>query len=180
MKVRQVITGHDTNNKAIVLAERDVVAVEPALVPGLKNADLWSTEGARSVPHQGEFPGVASYFPDTHGSVFRMIEFPPMTENTDGFDLSEDALADTNEKMPNALEHFELDAPGMHTTDSIDYGIVMKGEIHLELDDGKEYLLKTGDCVIQNGTRHAWRNRSGQATLMAFILLGATRVATAS
>lgn len=63
----------------------------------------------------------------------------------------------------------------MHTTDSIDYGVVISGEVYLELDDGVEVLLKPEDCVVQNGTRHAWRNRGSVPCLMAFVMIGATR-----
>ena len=80
--------------------------------------------------------------------------------------------------QPGFVEHLELDNPGMHTTDSVDYGIVIAGEVYLELDNGEERLLTAGDCVVQNGTRHAWINRSGKPVTMAFILLGADRVVT--
>ena len=52
----------------------------------------------------------------------------------------------------------ELDHPGMHTTDTVDFDVNVSGEVYLELDDGDEVLLKAGDCVIQNGT--SWHNRS--------------------
>ncbi len=54
----------------------------------------------------------------------------------------------------------------MHTTDTVDYGIVVSGEIWPELDDGAEVHLKQGDCVVRNGTRHAWRNRSSETCAM--------------
>jgi hypothetical protein len=76
---------------------------------------------------------------------------------------------------PGLAETFEVDAPGMHTTDTIDYGIVLKGEVWLELDDGKVEHLKEGDVVIQNGTRHAWRNRGTTVAVVAFVLIGAQR-----
>ena len=77
--------------------------------------------------------------------------------------------------VPGLAECFESDNPGMHTTDTIDYGIVLDGEIWLELDDGQTQHLRKLDVVVQNGTRHAWRNRSGRVTLMAFVLIGACR-----
>ncbi|MFF5968677.1 cupin domain-containing protein [Streptomyces collinus] len=61
----------------------------------------------------------------------------------------------------------------MHATPTVDYGIVLQGEIVLELDDGHRTSLSAGDIVIQNGTRHAWRNRSDQPATMAFVLIGA-------
>jgi quercetin dioxygenase-like cupin family protein len=63
----------------------------------------------------------------------------------------------------------------MHTTDAIDYGIALKGEMWVELDDGAEEHLGTEDCIIQNGTRHAWRNRGTEECVMAFVMVGAHR-----
>ncbi|MFJ8360860.1 cupin domain-containing protein [Streptomyces sp. NPDC093984] len=61
----------------------------------------------------------------------------------------------------------------MHTSPTVDYGIVLQGEIFLELDDGHCTPLSAGDIVIQNGTWHGWRNRSGEPVTMAFVLIGA-------
>ena len=74
-------------------------------------------------------------------------------------------------------EHFERDTPGMHTSDTLDYGIVIRGEVILELDDGKTVHLRQGDCVVQNGTRHRWRNPLPEPCLMAFVLIGGQREA---
>lgn len=63
----------------------------------------------------------------------------------------------------------------MHTTDTIDYDIILSGEIWLELDDGAKVHLKPGDCVIQNGTRHAWRSEGSEPCYMASVLIGAER-----
>ena len=63
----------------------------------------------------------------------------------------------------------------MHTTDTIDYGIVLSGEIWLEVDDGEETRLRQHDVVIQNGTRHAWRNKSSAPATAAFVLIGVER-----
>jgi mannose-6-phosphate isomerase-like protein (cupin superfamily) len=60
----------------------------------------------------------------------------------------------------------------MHTTDTIDYGIVVRGEMTLELDDGQKVHLRQGDCIVQNGTRHRWRNPLPEPCLMAFVSLG--------
>ena len=60
----------------------------------------------------------------------------------------------------------------MHTTDTVDYGVVVRGEMTLELDDGKIIYLRQGDCVVQNGTRHRWRNPLAEPCLMAFVSIG--------
>lgn len=176
MKVRQIVTGHDDTGKSIFLADEQVSPVEVAAIPGFKTFELWSTEGSRKVPHQGPLPGVPNYFPSLNGSVFRIISFPPQPQGEDfAVETSEADIAEIKSKMPGLIEHLELDEPGMHTTDSVDFGIVLQGEICLTLDDGAERYLKAGDCVVQNGTRHAWNNRTSKPTVMAFILQGAER-----
>ena len=72
----------------------------------------------------------------------------------------------------------KADNPGMHVTDTIDYGIVLSGAVALELDDGVKVELAPGDCVVQNGTMHAWRVLGDESCVMAFIMIGATRVMT--
>jgi mannose-6-phosphate isomerase-like protein (cupin superfamily) len=64
---------------------------------------------------------------------------------------------------------------GVHTTDTLDYGFILEGELTLELDDGAETILKAGDFYVQNGTRHAWHNRSGAKAVVAAIMIGAER-----
>ena len=76
---------------------------------------------------------------------------------------------------PGLAERFEIEHPGMHTTDSIDYDVVLEGEIVIEFDDGQEVALHPHDVVVQHGTRHAWRNRSDKPAKMLFVLTGAQR-----
>ncbi len=77
--------------------------------------------------------------------------------------------------LPGLAEKFEMDNPGMHCTDTVDYAVLLEGEIHLELDDGATRRLAPKDVVIQNGTRHAWRNKSDKPATMLFVLVGAAR-----
>jgi quercetin dioxygenase-like cupin family protein len=84
-------------------------------------------------------------------------------------------LGEMAAKLPGMAETMEPDGSGMHTTDTVDFDVVVSGEVWLELDDGAKVLLKPGDCVVQNGTRHAWRNRSTAPCVIAVCLLGAKR-----
>lgn len=63
----------------------------------------------------------------------------------------------------------------MHTSDTVDYGLLLEGEMWMEVDDGKEIRLEPGTCVVQRGTRHAWSNRSDAPALMMFVLVGGRR-----
>jgi quercetin dioxygenase-like cupin family protein len=87
----------------------------------------------------------------------------------------EAALLELDAKLPGLAEVMEPDHPGMHTTDTVDLDLVVSGEVWLELDDGEEVQLHVGDCVVQNGTRHAWHNRTSEPAVMFVALLGAAR-----
>jgi quercetin dioxygenase-like cupin family protein len=67
----------------------------------------------------------------------------------------------------------EPDDPGMHTTPTIDFEVVLSGEVILELDDGAEVTLRPGDTVVQNGTRHRWRNEGSDPAVLAVFICGA-------
>ena len=80
------------------------------------------------------------------------------------------------EKLPGLLDPFEENGDGMHTTDTVDYAICLEGELTLTLDNGAVKTLTPGTCVVQLGTRHAWKNTTDQSALMCYVQIGATRV----
>jgi quercetin dioxygenase-like cupin family protein len=84
-------------------------------------------------------------------------------------------LAEMEDKLPGFLTLLEPDNPGMHTTDTIDFEVVLSGELILELDDGAETVLRPGDTVVQNGTRHRWGNRGTEPAVVALFMVGARR-----
>ncbi|MEI5665405.1 cupin domain-containing protein [Bosea sp. CCNWLW174] len=117
-------------------------------------------------------------FPGPGGTMFRLISYPP--RRPEGWKppagvTFKSALEEMSEKIPRMGDHFDLSAPGMHTSDTIDYGVVVRGEMTLELDDGQLVHLRQGDCIVQNGTRHRWRNPLPEPCLMAFISVGGKR-----
>ena len=87
--------------------------------------------------------------------------------------LGHSELAELNKALPGLASHVEPDNPGMHTTDSVDYGVILSGKITMELDDGQTTELEAGDVWIQNGTRHAWRVE--EKCTMAVVLVGMDR-----
>ena len=102
-----------------------------------------------------------------------IVRFPPDSVFRDpGFDA---AAADAEQRVasPGIPELIEPGNPGMHTTPTVDYGVVLAGEVWLELDDGALTCLRPGDTVVQNGTRHAWRNLSGEPATLAVVMVGA-------
>jgi mannose-6-phosphate isomerase-like protein (cupin superfamily) len=111
------------------------------------------------------------------GFRFGVFTVPPgSTEAPDlsGFD-AEAAMATFEAALPGLLGHMEPDNPGMHTTATVDYEYVVSGRCVLELDDGATVELGPGDTVVQNGTRHAWRNPFDEPCRMAVVLVGAHR-----
>ncbi|MGH3210447.1 MAG: cupin domain-containing protein [Trebonia sp.] len=85
------------------------------------------------------------------------------------------ARAERRIAFPGVAEQLEPDSPGMHTTNSVDYVIVLDGDLWLELDDGQLTRLGPGDTIVQNGTRHAWRNLSARPATVAVVQVGAER-----
>ncbi|MNP49283.1 Cupin domain protein [compost metagenome] len=76
-------------------------------------------------------------------------------------------------RMPGLAERFEAEKPGFHRTDTLDYGVVLEGEVTLELDGGRTTVLRQGDIVVQVGTRHAWRNTGNKPARLFFVLVDA-------
>ena len=86
------------------------------------------------------------------------------------------AMEELERQMPGAMAANEPGTPGMHTTDSLDYVLVVSGEATLELDDGERTVLRAGDVVIQNGTRHAWHNYGTEPCTIVGVAIGADRI----
>ena len=172
--IRRVTTGH-RDGTAVVVADEEVEPITLGLLPGFETIELWHTDTTPSMPEDLGEPGAPTYFPPPGGSVCRVVTFPPDAGGiTDpDFDFMA-ALDEANEKVPALVEALEPDNPGMHATDSVDYGIVLSGELELELDEGATTTVRPGTVVIQRGTRHAWRNRTAEPARVAFVLIGAT------
>jgi mannose-6-phosphate isomerase-like protein (cupin superfamily) len=173
--LRRVVTERSRAGKAIIVQN----GVSPRVVtletlPGLALVEVWATDTIPKLPGAPVdlITTMKSFVPGPGGTRFRIVQFPGAS--TRAFD-QEAFRREYLVKAPGLAEAMELKDSGMHTTDSVDYGVVISGEITLELDDGATVSLKQGDCVVQNGTRHAWRNSSTTPCVMAFVLVGATR-----
>jgi mannose-6-phosphate isomerase-like protein (cupin superfamily) len=178
---KRALTGRNEAGKS-VFKSFDVTpkVVEIDSNPGLTFYELYMTEGAPALTGLEPDPMIAGTkaFPGPGGTMFRLISYPP--KRPEGYKpppgvTFESALKELSDKVPGMGDHFERDVPGMHTTDTIDYGVVVRGEMTLELDDGQKVHLRQGDCIVQNGTRHRWRNPLPEPCLMAFISVGGKR-----
>jgi len=178
MKVRRVVTGHSPAGKSVFVSDgAPPRAADFKHVPGMSAALLWETRPGAQVPNANgdPTPDAPSWVPAAGGSNAMVVVLPPdavMASPT--FDPMA-AGGEYMKNLPGLAEKFEMDAPGMHTSDTVDYAVVLEGEVHLELDDGQTKGLRQHDVVVQNGTRHAWRNKSDKPVTMLFILVGARR-----
>lgn len=176
MNVRRVVTGHTADGKSVFASDEEVQPVTAALLPGSEFHRLWGGDEAPTFPDDGSLPAHATYFPPVGGYRFGLFTLPPANQSGPPADLDvEAALAEVEQGLPGLLAHMEPDDPGMHTTDTIDFEVVLSGEVILELDDGAEKHLRPGDTVVQNGTRHRWRNPGNEPAVLAVFIAGAHR-----
>jgi Cupin domain len=178
---KRALTGRDAAGKS-VFKSFDVTSkvVEIDSSPGLTFYELYMTEGVPQLTGLEPDPMLegTKAFPGPGGTMFRLISYPP--KRPEGYKpppgvTYETGLKELSEKVPGMGDVFDRSAPGMHTSDTIDYGVVVRGEMTLELDDGQKIHLRQGDCIVQNGTKHRWRNPLSEPCLMAFISIGGKR-----
>lgn len=172
--IRRIVTGHDKDGKAIVTAAGPLPTVVPIeKIPGTVFHEIWSTGGAPAKVGNTPDPTLSALMlpPPPHGSRIRIVDIPPDSEEflQHGADNMRHAFAQIGDAAASTVKR-NSPHPLMHRTESIDYGIVLDGEMTLVLDDS-EVPLAQGDVVIQRGTNHAWANRSGKMCRMLFILI---------
>jgi mannose-6-phosphate isomerase-like protein (cupin superfamily) len=168
--VRRVVTGHDERGKAVFVSDERVAPITATLVPGFEFHRLWGGDEAPRFPDAGTMPSFVSYFPPIGGFRFWLFTLPPGGGGAPQAPDMAAAAAEFEARLPGLAQYLEPDEPGMHTTPTIDFELVVSGEVILELDDGATVTLRPGDTVVQNGTRHRWRNPGTvPATLVVFI-----------
>ena len=145
LQLRRVVTGHDANGRAVVKIDEISKNLISAR-PGSTACVVWTSESF-PVDNTGDADEGLRKIGTTlkNGTVFRVVEFAPGV------------------------------APRVHRTDSVDYAVVMSGEIDMELDDSVVHL-KAGDVLVQRGTIHNWVNRGSEACVIAFVLIDAKPV----
>lgn len=145
-------------------------------LPGHVSSIMWATAPNPAPEQMTETATIGmTAVPGPGETRLLMVHFPPASVMFgEGFDPAE-ADREQLEHLPGLADLFEPDCPGMHRTPSVDYDIVVEGRIWLELDDGKEVELRAGDVAIQQGTRHAWRNKGDAPATIAFVLIGTAK-----
>jgi mannose-6-phosphate isomerase-like protein (cupin superfamily) len=174
MNVRRVVTGHDASGKSVFVSDETVEPVETTMMPQFQAHLLWGGDKTPQFPDDGSMPEWHTYFPPIGGFRFGIFSVAPETTAApDGLDM--DAAAEEVEaKLPGLLRYLDPSDPGMHTTDTIDFEVVLEGTVVLELDDGAEVTLHPGDTVVQNGTRHRWKNPGDKPARLALFICGAS------
>ncbi len=141
-KIRRVVTGHDATGRAIVKID-DIAPTVVAARPGATATLIWTTSRMPADNADEDDGGKANVATSTaNGTVFRVVEYAPGV------------------------------TPRNHRTETIDYAVVLSGEIDMEMD-GSRVHLNAGDVLVQRGTIHNWENRGTEPCLIAFVLVGA-------
>lgn len=167
--IRRIVTTHDSNGNAVVLSDglAPNVGVRSS---GIKSTLLWTTAMPATYSNNDRAAVRIGTGPPPGTTILRIVEFPPADPSHGAADsaavLAEMGIAPSGERRPPRHPH-------MHATDSVDYAIVLEGEIDMLLDEG-EVHVKAGDILIQQGTNHAWVNRSDRSCKIAFVLIDAT------
>jgi quercetin dioxygenase-like cupin family protein len=146
MNIRRVVTGHDEHGRAVVAMD-EICGNVISRRPQHASCVIWST-GSVPADNADDVDGSERNVAsaDPHGTVFRLVEYQPGV------------------------------APRNHRTESIDYAVVVAGEIDMQLD-GAEVHLRQGDVLVQRGTLHNWVNRGTVPCVIAFVLVAAKPVA---
>ena len=168
-ELRRVVTTVDSDGKAVILfdGENPHRQVRPAR--GNVSRVVWATSGAPAEIQGGDDRArlATGTSPPPAGTVFRIVDYPPDMGKAETLDVAQRMNELTHEAPIAGLPPCH---PYMHRTRSIDYAIVMQGEIDMLLDDS-EVHLKAGDVVVQQGTNHAWVNRGTEPCRIAFVLI---------
>lgn len=147
-KIRRIVTGHNSQGKAIVSTDSYMEARPGVKDKRVGNALVWATH-SMPVDVSGEEDPAGKQVdltPGPNGTIFRVLELAPGG-----------------------------DQPYMHKTETIDYVIVLEGEVDMLLDDGAEVHMKAGEVMVQRATWHGWTNRSDKPCKIVFILIDARK-----
>lgn len=172
--IRRVVTGHNANGRSTILFDGP-----PPEGPSPHDRYVWTTT-TTPASNSGAADAASAPLrlePPVNGSAFRVVEFPPASALAS---LSAEEKESLFKNLFSGLgaSHCRVDtsrSPGMHKTSTVDYVVVLRGEVTLLLDEG-ETTLKPGDLVVQRGTNHDWVVRGKEPALIAVVMLAASSV----
>lgn len=176
--VRRIVTGHDASGRSVFLSDGPAPSVYvPEGNPNVSLTDLWITNAMPASNEGDADPTMAAPFqllPPKNGTVIRILEIPPDSERD--YSKTEsyfEGMGGGDNLIKGSKRH-----PGMHRTDTVDYIVILSGEVWALMDED-EVLLRAGDCLIQRGTNHAWSNRSDKPCRFLGVLVDAAPVSGA-
>jgi hypothetical protein len=172
--MRRIVTGHNEKGKSVIVSDGPPpVTMEFKAIPGTVFYEIWNTNASPAPIDNAPDPTLRpiQLHPTPNGSIIRFVDIPPDSVQ-ENISAAEIAAGFSQINAASAATSQNSDAPHklMHRTETIDYGILISGELWLIVDEG-ETKLNVGDVVIQRGTNHAWANRSNEVARMVFILL---------
>ena len=168
---RRFVTGHDSSGKSQFILTGAVPPTLNVSSGGTRVTSLWHTSSSPA-DNSGNAETTDGPFrlpPEPNGSIFRIVEYPPDAERIAVLQI-QTAHDDSGEGYTRDYAHARH--PGFHKTATIDYAIVLSGEIYAVMDEGEE-LMRAGDVLVQRGTNHAWSNRTSETVRVAFVLIDA-------
>jgi mannose-6-phosphate isomerase-like protein (cupin superfamily) len=172
LAIRRVVTGTSPHGEPHIVSDGPPPRSRAHLaIPGMVNSVVWATSAPPQPQHRDLTPYLVTVVPAAGEAVALVVTFPPDSVFADPLFDPAEAAREQREITPGLAELFEPDDPGFHTTPTVDYGVVLSGEIVLDLGSDTT-VLRQGDIIVQNGTRHAWRNRTDQPATVFFVLLG--------
>ena len=173
--IRRIVTADDAKGNSRIAEDAPAASVRNvAARPGYRAVNVWRTE--QTPAKIGSSDSTSSHqgiLPPKGGTILRIIDFPPEPQDE----------AELRRQLDSTFGGIYKDAahdrragkhPGMHRTETVDYAIVLEGEIWAVMDEG-ETLMRAGDVLIQRGTNHAWANRSRATARIAFVLIDGQR-----
>ena len=169
--IRRVVTGKDATGKAIAVIDGPATSVHQRPEGGIAITNLWVTDSTPADLSNSEDTSTRKVGipPPPNGTIFRVVEFAPQKEIAADFDTRLKMIQGIG-LAPEGPSREKPRDPGMHRTSTVDYAVVLSGEIDMLLDDS-EVHMKSGDVIVQRGTNHAWVNRGDAPCQVAFILI---------
>lgn len=160
--------------KAVFVSDELNEATVLDLLPGYSFCELWASDVPPVFPDAGQARPRERFFPPVGGFRFGLVTIPPSSRHREPPRESRSAAIDqASELLPGLFDFHEPGGSGFHKTPTIDFEVILSGELTLEMNDGSTVLLGPGDTVVQNGTRHRWVNNGSEPATYAVFIAGA-------
>jgi hypothetical protein len=175
--IKRIVTGTNSQGEDTIVSSEQVRPASARALPGTGFFRLWGTApGAPTVGAVLDSDDAAGgpVFPATGATRLLIVRWPPDSAGPAEGD-PQTLYEEAREALPGVLDTGHPDENGMHATDTLDWNVLLDGEMVLVMQDGSEAVLTPGACVIQRGTRHAWHNRTEKDALLLNVVFGAER-----